>query len=133
MARRTAEVKRRDALIQEIGDRETQAKAALAAGQDELAAEIGAKPRIWPLLRHPRLLYDLHAGPFCGVQFRLTGPGARFDMAKRVLAHAKSPVHAFRILDFALAEAARMLGVRRYRARLSLFGRIRKPDQEHIV
>ena len=96
-----------------------------SAYMDDLAEQIGAKPRLWPLLRDPRLLYQLHAGPFCGSQFRLFGRHCQPDMARRVLMHAKSPAHAFRFLDFGLAELARLLGLRTYQARLSILGPIR--------
>lgn len=98
---------------------------------DDLAGQIGAKPSVWRLLRDPRLAYQLHAGPFCGTQFRLFGPHSRFEMAKRVLMHARSPTHAFRFLDFGLAELARVLGLKQYQARLSIIGRVRNSDEEN--
>lgn len=98
---------------------------------DDLADEIGAKPNVWRLLRDPRLAYQLHAGPFCGTQFRLFGPHSRFAMAKRVLMHARSPTHVFRFLDFGLAELARLLGLKQYQARLSIIGRIRRSEDDN--
>ncbi|MEM7212032.1 MAG: FAD-dependent oxidoreductase [Pseudomonadota bacterium] len=99
---------------------------------DDLAGKIGAKPSVWRLLREPRLAYQLHAGPFCGTQFRLFGPHSRFAMAKRVLMHARSPTHAFRFLDFGLAELARLLRLKQYQARLSIIGPTYRSEDENV-
>lgn len=106
---------------------------------DDLADQIGAKPKLWPLLRDSRLLLKLHAGPFCGSHFRLFGPHAKPKMARRVLMHARSPTHVFRFLDFGLAELARILRLKKYQSRLSIIGPIRtvrrgtgrKPGRNH--
>lgn len=95
---------------------------------DDLAEQIGAKPGLWSLLRDPRLLYQLHAGPYCGSHFRLFGPHANYKMARKVLMHARSPAYAFRFLDFGLAECARILGLKQYQSRLSILGRVRPSD-----
>ena len=45
--------------------------------QDELASEIGVKPRLWSLLlKDPVLAWCLFFGPACPYQYRLSGPGA---------------------------------------------------------
>jgi dimethylaniline monooxygenase (N-oxide forming) len=52
---------------------------------DELAAEIGARPRLW---RHPALLPALMTGPPVAAQYRLDGPGT-WPGACRVILEAR--------------------------------------------
>lgn len=91
-----------------------------AAYLDELAEQVGCKPRLSELLRHPTLLYKVHTSAFSGVQYRLRGPHAAPRLAAAILRHAPSHARGVRFLDLALAEVASALGSRRYRPHLTL-------------
>jgi len=53
---------------------------------DELAEQIGCKPRQSDLRKESRAFrFRFHAGPFVAAQYRLTGPGAKPELARRVI------------------------------------------------
>lgn len=117
------------AAISEDADLQEKMKSVIKAMTDGVGMLLNQESNIdWPLLRDPRLLYQLHAGPYCGSHFRLFGPHANYKMARKVLMHARSPTYAFRFLDFGLAECARILGLKQYQSRLSILGRVRPSD-----
>jgi dimethylaniline monooxygenase (N-oxide forming) len=91
---------------------------------DELAEEIGCKPQVSKYIKRPRLLYKLYTSAFAGVQYRLTGPHARPEIAEKVLLHAPSYVPAVYLTDLILAKViGGFLQLRVLRPRLSLAGR----------
>jgi dimethylaniline monooxygenase (N-oxide forming) len=94
---------------------------------DALAETIGCKPRLVPLLRDPRLLYKLYAGPFTAAQYRLRGPHADPAAARRAILDPPAHARAARFVDLALAQLARPLGPARLRPALTLLGRRRWP------
>jgi len=91
---------------------------------DGLAALVGCKPRLLSLLRSPRLMYKVYTAPFSGAQYRLRGPHAQPEMARAVLLYAPSHVRFVRFLDLALAQLARLVGLRRLQPHLTLIGTI---------
>ena len=53
---------------------------------DALAAQVGCKPRRDDLQRESwKFRLRFYAGPFAGAQYRLTGPGARPQLARRAI------------------------------------------------
>lgn len=92
---------------------------------EDLAELIGCKPRLADFIKRPRLLYKLYTSAFCGAQYRFRGPHPRPELAAKVIAHAHSHARAVRFLDLALAEAARLVGLRRLQPHLTLAGRLR--------
>ncbi len=89
---------------------------------DELATEVGCKPRLLDFLTRPRLLYKLYTGAFCGAQYRFRGPHANPQLATRVILRAPSNVRLVSLGDLALAGLARALRLRRLQPRLTLLG-----------
>lgn len=99
---------------------------------DDIATLIGCKPRLTDLARHPRLLYKVYTAAFSGTQYRLRGPHAQPELARRVLLHAHSHVRFVRFFDLAGAEAARLLGLRQFQPHLTLAGQLR-PSRHKLV
>lgn len=52
---------------------------------DRLASEIGCRPPLSLWWRDPKLAFKLVVGPATGYQYRLAGPGARPEQARRIL------------------------------------------------
>ena len=96
-----------------------------SAHLDLLADDLGVKPSGWRVLHRPRLLYQLHAAPFCGAQYRLRGPGAEPELARRVLGHAPHRFQGLRVFDALATSIGARLGVGELRPRLTIWGRAR--------
>lgn len=99
---------------------------------DELAEEIGCKPRLIDHILEPRLLHKLYTSAYCAVQFRLRGPHAQPSLARRILLYAPSHFKSVHVLDIAFAKLASRAGFGQFRPRLSLAGR-RPPTSSDIV
>jgi dimethylaniline monooxygenase (N-oxide forming) len=99
---------------------------------ESLAETIGCKPRWQDLVSHPRLAFQIYAGAFTAVQYRLRGPHAEPAMARRILLYAPPMARAVRFYDLALAEIARFVGLTTFQPRLTLWGRLRPSAHDRV-
>ena len=68
---------------------------------ESMAAHIGCAPTLVRVFfTNPRLWLHLMYGPFCGAQFRLTGPGASPALAEQVVVNGPIPTP----VPFAIAQ-----------------------------
>jgi dimethylaniline monooxygenase (N-oxide forming) len=106
--------------LRELGDR-LPTLVDFSSYMDELAELVGCKPTTTRIGFRPGLLARLYFAPFCSAQYRLVGPHAEPETARRVLQAAPMHVDPPRLLDLAAATIAGWLGVDRLRPTLTLF------------
>ncbi len=94
-----------------------------ATYMDDIAEKIGCKPHIRDFTYKPTLLRKLFTGALCAAQYRLSGPHARPDVARKIILHSYAHAPVVRFFDVALAEFAKVVGMRQLGPQLSLFDR----------
>lgn len=84
---------------------------------DEVAELVGCRPRVRDFLFNPRMAYRLVCGANIPTAYRLRGPHAEPEMAKRVL------------LSLPIAHSSRELATLRYLHVLNRLGRFEEPEE----